>query len=87
MQREDVIGLEERREEELPIARPFGGPGLEVVEGRLRIAGRDAEALARTRGTPLYVFDGARLAAEAAAILLCPAEKEVSLLVPARSQE
>jgi len=32
-------------------------PGLEAVDGRLRIAGRDAEALARTRGTPLYVFD------------------------------
>ena len=32
-------------------------PGLDVVEGRLRIAGRDAEGLARTHGTPLYVYD------------------------------
>jgi len=32
-------------------------PGLEVRGGRLEIAGRDAEALARTHGTPLYVFD------------------------------
>ncbi|MEW5992142.1 MAG: diaminopimelate decarboxylase [Chloroflexota bacterium] len=32
-------------------------PGLEVVEGRLRVAGRDAEALARRHGTPLYVYD------------------------------
>lgn len=32
-------------------------PGLEPVGGRLHIAGRDAEALARGHGTPLFVYD------------------------------
>jgi diaminopimelate decarboxylase len=32
-------------------------PGLAARGGRLEIAGRDAEALARAHGTPLYVFD------------------------------
>jgi len=32
-------------------------PGLEIRHGRLFIAGRDAEALAREHGTPLYVYD------------------------------
>ncbi len=32
-------------------------PGLEAVDGRLRIAGRDAAALARAGTTPLYVYD------------------------------
>lgn len=32
-------------------------PGLEAVAGRLRIAGRDAEALGREWGTPLYAYD------------------------------
>lgn len=32
-------------------------PGLEVEDGRLTIAGRDVEALAREHGTPLYVYD------------------------------
>ena len=32
-------------------------PGLAVRGGRLEIAGRDAEVLARTHGTPLYAFD------------------------------
>ena len=31
--------------------------GLEAPKGRLHIAGRDADALAREHGTPLYVFD------------------------------
>ena len=36
-------------------------PGLDVdPEGRLRIAGRDAEGLARELGTPLYAYDLAR---------------------------
>jgi hypothetical protein len=30
-------------------------PGLEVREGRLAIAGRDAEELAREHGTPTYL--------------------------------
>ena len=32
-------------------------PGLGVVDGRLLIAGRDAEELARKGGTPVYAFD------------------------------
>lgn len=31
--------------------------GLDAREGRLRVAGRDAEELARTHGTPLLVYD------------------------------
>ena len=37
-------------------------PGLETVDGRLSIAGRDAEALARRHGTPLFVYDRTRVA-------------------------
>ncbi len=40
-------------------------PGLQVVDGRLTIAGRDAEALAREHGTPLYVYDLERYAENA----------------------
>jgi diaminopimelate decarboxylase len=40
-------------------------PGLEIVDGRLRIAGRDAEALGREQGTPLFVYDRARFAENA----------------------
>jgi hypothetical protein len=36
-------------------------PGLEVRAGQLKVAGRDAETLARTHGTPLYVFDLLRI--------------------------
>ena len=43
-------------------------PGLEVREGRLAIAGRDAEALAREHGTPLYVYDAERVAEQARAL-------------------
>jgi diaminopimelate decarboxylase len=32
-------------------------PGLDIENGRLRIAGRDAETLAREHGTPLFVYD------------------------------
>jgi diaminopimelate decarboxylase len=35
-------------------------PGLEVVDGRLLIAGQDAEALTRRHGTPLFAYDLAR---------------------------
>ena len=36
-------------------------PGLDVdPDGRLRIAGRHAEALAREYGTPVYAYDLAR---------------------------
>jgi diaminopimelate decarboxylase len=36
-------------------------PGLDVRGGRLIVAGRDAEALAREHGTPLYVHDLTRV--------------------------
>lgn len=37
--------------------------GLEALDGRLHFAGQDAEHLAREHGTPLYVYDPQRLAA------------------------
>ena len=40
-------------------------PGLESRDGRLTIAGEDAEALARSYGTPLFVYDRARYAENA----------------------
>jgi diaminopimelate decarboxylase len=41
-------------------------PGLDIDEdGRLRIAGADPEALARERGTPLFVYDRTRFAEHA----------------------
>ena len=43
-------------------------PGLEVRGGRLAIAGRDAETLARTHGTPLYVHDHERVGEQARAL-------------------
>jgi diaminopimelate decarboxylase len=43
-------------------------PGLEVRDGHLTIAGRDAEALARDRGTPLYAYDLARVKEQARAL-------------------
>ena len=42
--------------------------GLSVVGGRLAIAGRDAEAVAREHGTPLYVFDLTRITEQVAAL-------------------
>ncbi|HSL12395.1 MAG TPA: diaminopimelate decarboxylase [Actinomycetota bacterium] len=43
-------------------------PGLDIRDGRLTIAGRDAETLARTHGTPLYVHDHERVAEQARAL-------------------
>jgi diaminopimelate decarboxylase len=43
-------------------------PGLEVRDGRLTIAGRDAVVLAREHGTPLYVTDLARVGEQATAL-------------------
>jgi diaminopimelate decarboxylase len=41
-------------------------PGLDIdAGGRLRIVGRDAEALAREHGTPLFVYDRVRFAENA----------------------
>ena len=42
--------------------------GVRVADGRLYVAGRDAEALAREHGTPLYVFDVARVTEQARAL-------------------
>ena len=35
--------------------------GLEVRDGQLQFAGRDAESIAREHGTPLFVFDPSRM--------------------------
>jgi diaminopimelate decarboxylase len=43
-------------------------PGLEVRGGRLTIAGRDAEEIARTHGTPLYAHDLVRVEEQAVAL-------------------
>ena len=40
-------------------------PGLAATEGRLTIAGRDAEGLARRHGTPLFIYDRRRFAENA----------------------
>jgi diaminopimelate decarboxylase len=40
-------------------------PGLEIRKGRLIVAGRDAESLARAGGTPLFVYDVERVAENA----------------------
>jgi diaminopimelate decarboxylase len=42
--------------------------GLDIRDRRLRIAGRDAEALARELGTPRYVFDLTRIREQAEAV-------------------
>ncbi len=36
-------------------------PGLEIRDGRLTIAGRDAESVARERGTPTFAYDLVRI--------------------------
>ncbi len=46
----------------------WGRPGLEVRDGRLSIAGRDAESIAREHGTPLYVYDLVRVEEQARAL-------------------
>ena len=43
-------------------------PGLQVQAGRLTIAGRDAEELARRHGTPLFAYDLERAAEQAEAL-------------------
>ena len=40
-------------------------PGLDIINGRLRVAGHDAEAMARELGTPLFVYDRTRFAENA----------------------
>ncbi|MFL5712988.1 MAG: diaminopimelate decarboxylase [Chloroflexota bacterium] len=53
---------------EAPVAPWWVRPGLDIADGRLRIAGEDAEALAREHGTPLFVYDRARFAENARAL-------------------
>ena len=43
-------------------------PGLDVRDGRLSVAGRDAEAIAREHGTPLYAYDLERIGEQARAL-------------------
>jgi diaminopimelate decarboxylase len=43
--------------ESSPPDRRWEHAGLRAVDGRLRIAGRDAEDLGRAHGTPLFVYD------------------------------
>jgi diaminopimelate decarboxylase len=43
-------------------------PGLEIRGGRLFVAGREAEALAREHGTPLYAHDLVRVAEQVRAL-------------------
>ncbi|MCI0635467.1 MAG: diaminopimelate decarboxylase [Actinobacteria bacterium] len=40
-------------------------PGLEVRDGRLFVAGRDAEAVAREHGTPVFAYDLVRIQEQA----------------------
>jgi diaminopimelate decarboxylase len=42
--------------------------GLDVVDGALRIAGRDAESLGREHGTPAFVYDLERIGEQARAL-------------------
>ncbi len=49
----------------LPPAPWWVRPGLAAVDGRLVIAGVDAERLAREHGTPLFVYDRPRFAENA----------------------
>ncbi len=49
----------------LPAPGWWRRPGLEARDGRLVVAGEDAEALARGHGTPLFVYDRARFAENA----------------------
>jgi diaminopimelate decarboxylase len=44
-------------------------PGLEVRDGRLFVAGRDAEQLAREHGTPLFVYDLERIGEQARSLV------------------
>ncbi|MFL5677420.1 MAG: hypothetical protein ACJ77X_07290, partial [Chloroflexota bacterium] len=53
---------------EAPVTPWWVRPGLDIADGRLRIAGEDAEALAREHGTPLFVYDRARFAENARAL-------------------
>jgi hypothetical protein len=47
----------------------WGHGGLTVRSGRLQIAGRDAEAVAREHGTPLYAYDVMRIGEQIESLL------------------
>jgi diaminopimelate decarboxylase len=51
----------------MPATTPpwWSRPGLEIENGQLLVAGRDAESLARERGTPLFVYDLERVGEQA----------------------
>ncbi|HET8525383.1 MAG TPA: diaminopimelate decarboxylase [Actinomycetota bacterium] len=44
-------------------------PGLEVRDGRLFVAGRDAEDVARRQGTPVYAYDLQRIEEQASSLV------------------
>ena len=52
-----TVGARPSRESDTAAPTWWVRPGLDVQSGRLRIADRDAEALAREHGTPLFVYD------------------------------
>lgn len=52
-------------------------PGLEVCDGRLHIAGRDAETLAREHGTPTFAYDLVRIEEEARGLAVAFERAEV----------
>lgn len=54
--------------EPAPDRYPWEHEGVLVAGGRLIVAGRDAEALAREHGTPLYVIDVTSVAEQARAL-------------------
>jgi len=63
-----ISALEQPARSVTTVAAPWWRrPGLDVVDGRLSIAGHDAEALAREHGTPLFVYDLARFGENALA--------------------
>jgi len=47
----------------------WGRHGLEVRDGRLLVAGRDAEAVAREHGTPTYAYDLVRIEEQARGLI------------------
>jgi diaminopimelate decarboxylase len=52
-----------------PSRRWWERPGLVVEGGRLLVAGREAEALARRHGTPLFVYDLMRIEEQARSLI------------------
>lgn len=52
----------------MPVTGWWERPGLEARDGRLLVAGRDAEGLAREHGTPLFAYDCQRIGEQARAL-------------------